>query len=178
MRRTVGCVVVGCLILASPAWAQADRTRLWLQRLARLGDTAAPPEARGSELAMLRQQIADWSALNPDLSVDVPPAPPMPWTADKVEQQVAALRQAIALIAQKDPSQPFYLGVTTVNVTAPVATLSPLSGSLDAVEIQNRRALTVNQAIENLPGVSVDHKAPRNQTRIFLAGFYRPPVPL
>jgi iron complex outermembrane receptor protein len=178
MRKIVGLVLLACLILASPVWAQADRTRQWLQRLALLGDTTVPAETRGAELAALRRQIADWIALNPETTIDLPPAPPTPWSADQVEQQVIALRHAIEQIARKDPNQPFYLGVTTVNVTAPVATLSPVTDSLDGVELQNRRALTVNQAIEYLPGVSVDHKAPRNQTGISIGGFDGRQVPL
>ena len=68
------------------------------------------------------------------------------------------LRKAIDRLLQDDPSQPFYLGVTVVHVSAPGAALSPVSDTMDQIEIQNHDALTVNQAIEYLPGVSVDHK--------------------
>src|SRR5262249_37670376 len=82
----------------------------------------------------------------------LPRPPPPPSTDDTVGREVAALRHAIEQIAQQDPNQPFSLGVATVNVTASLATLSPVTDSLDAVDIQNRRALTVNEAIEYLPG--------------------------
>jgi iron complex outermembrane recepter protein len=79
---------------------------------------------------------------------------------------------------EHDPSQPFYLGVVSVNVSAPASALSPVWDTLDRVEIQNHQALTVNQAIEYLPGVSVDHKAPRNQTGVSIGGFDSRQVPL
>jgi len=81
---------------------------------------------------------------------------------------------------ESDPSQPFDLGVISVNVTAPAPTtsLSPVWDTLDRVEIQNHQALTVDRAIEYLPGVSVDHKSPRNQTGISIGGFDSRQVPL
>ncbi len=179
MRRlivTLACLA--CLAFARPVSAQADRMLEWLDTLALLGDTTRAVQDRGDALTMLRQQIADWLALNPDRGVRLPPSPPLPWTGNQVEAEVTALRQVIEQIARHDPNRPFYLGVTTVDVTAPVATLSPVTGSLDRVEIQNHQALTVNQAIEYLPGVSVDHKAPRNQTGISIGGFDTRQVPL
>src|SRR5262249_28704403 len=56
--------------------------------------------------------------------------------------------------------------------------LSPVSDSIDQTEVRNRDALTVKDAIEYLPGVSVDHKAPRNQTGISIGGFDMRQVPL
>jgi iron complex outermembrane receptor protein len=179
MRRVMAVAALVCLAFADPLFAQADRTRQWLAALSLLNDpSAAPRDRRQAELVALRQQIADWLALNRETGVDLPAAPPVPWTEDQVEQQLAALRQTIDQIAARDPNQPFYLGVTAVNVTAPLATLSPVTDSLDRVEIQNHQALTVNQVIEYLPGVSVDHKAPRNQTGISIGGFDSRQVPL
>src|SRR5258708_682273 len=78
------------------------------------------------------------------------------WIGDQFREQLDAIANTIEQIVRNDPNQPFYLGVTAVNVTAPLATLSPVSDSLDRIEIQNHHALTVNQAIEYLPGVAVD----------------------
>jgi hypothetical protein len=47
-----------------------------------------------------------------------------------------------------------------------------VSDTIGHAEIQNHDALTVNQAIEYLPGVTVDHKASRNQTGISIGGFF------
>lgn len=177
-RRLVVWTSLACLSLANPVLAQADRTRQWLERMALVSDATTSAETRRAELATLRQQIADWLALNPETTVDLPEASPLPWTDDQLEQQAAAVRHAIEQIAQQDPNQPFYLGVASVNVTAPLATLSPVTDSLAGLDIQNHQALTVNEAIEYLPGVSVDHKAPRNQTGISVGGFDSRQVPL
>jgi iron complex outermembrane recepter protein len=65
-----------------------------------------------------------------------------------------------------------------VNVTTPAIPLSPISDSMNRTEIQNRDALTVKEAIDYLPGVSIDHKAPRNQSGISIGGFDSRQVPL
>src|SRR5262245_62487913 len=163
---------------AFPAFAQGDRVREWRVQIAFLSNDKASLDARSIALAALRQQIVEWIGLNPKVPVTVPTAPALPWADDQLQEQLTVVRQTIEQIAQTDPTQPFYLGVTTVNVIAPVATLSPVSDSLDRVEIQNHQALTVNQAIEYLPGVSVDHKAPRSQTGISIGGFDTRQVPL
>src|SRR5262249_25264370 len=64
------------------------------------------------------------------------------------------------------------------SATAPATPLSPVSDTLEGVDIQRHQALTVDEAIEYLPGVSVDHKAPRNQTGISVGGFDSRQVPL
>ncbi len=95
---------------------------------------------------------------------------------------VLTLARAMALVAmavmQRERGQPFDLGVMSVTVTAPAMTLSPVTDRLDRVDIRNRHAQTVSQAIEYLPGVSVDHRAPRNQTGISIGGFDGRQVPL
>jgi hypothetical protein len=40
-------------------------TRQWLQRLTLIGDSSVSADARARDLNTLRQQIADWLALNP-----------------------------------------------------------------------------------------------------------------
>ena len=81
-------------------------------------------------------------------------------------------------IADYDPNQPFDLGTIVVNAVTPGVAVSPLSDTIDQIDIRNRQALTVNQAIEYLPGVAIDHKAPRNQTGISISGFDSRQVPL
>jgi iron complex outermembrane recepter protein len=70
----------------------------------------------------------------------------------------------------------FDLGV--VNVTAPGTNVGPIVDTLERTAIENHDTLTVDRAIEYLPGVSVDHKAPRNQTGISISGFDTRQVPL
>ena len=178
--RTLAIALLVCLVSAGPSYAQADRARGWLAELsiveaAASADSTASRQAR---VAAVRKDVDDWLALNPGAAVDLPKPPDGAWTEDQLREQIALLRTAIERLLASDPNQPFYLGITAVNVTAPGAVLSPVSDHLDQVEIRNHDALTVNQAIEYLPGVSVDHKAPRNQTGISIGGFDGRQVPL
>ena len=180
VMRTLSIAVLVCLIAASPSYAQADRARGWLAELSIL-ETAASADStasRQARLAAIRKDVDAWLALNPGAAVDLPTAPDRAWSEDQFREQIALLRKAIETLMASDPNQPFYLGITSVNVTAPGAVLSPVSDRLDQVEIRNHDALTVNQAIEYLPGVAVDHKAPRNQTGISIGGFDGRQVPL
>jgi TonB-dependent receptor-like protein len=169
-----------CVIAVRTSYAQADRAPGWLGELSVLDTvvSAGSIEQRQAQVAAIRKEVGAWMAVNPGSAVDLPPAPELPWNEDQLQDQIVVLRKTIEHLLLNDPSQPFYLGVTTVNVSAPGAALSPVSDTMDHVEIQNHDALTVNQAIEYLPGVSVDHKAPRNQTGISIGGFDSRQVPL
>jgi iron complex outermembrane receptor protein len=85
---------------------------------------------------------------------------------------------AFAEEAVKTDQHRFDLGVVEVTGAPPVTSLSPLSSAIDADAIRNHHALTVRDAIEYLPGVSIDHKSPRNQTGIAIGGFDSRQVPL
>ena len=180
MMRTLAIAVIVCLVSASPSYAQADRARGWLAELSVVENaTAAESTAsRQARVAAVRKAVDDWVVLNPRAAVDLPKSPGHGWTEEVLREQIVLLRRAIESLMRSDPNQPFYLGITAVTVTAPRAVLSPVSDHMDYVEIRNHDALTVNQAIEYLPGVSVDHKAPRNQTGISIAGFDGRQVPL
>jgi iron complex outermembrane receptor protein len=177
--RTLAIGLLVCLA-AAPASGQADQARRWLADLS-VVESASPARStatRQARIAAIRNEMDEWFALNPGRTVDLPTAPGGAWTDDQLREQIGLLKKAIERLRQSDPSQPFYLGITTVTVTAPGMALSPVSDHLDRTEIRNHQALTVNQAIEYLPGVSVDHKAPRNQTGISIGGFDGRQVPL
>jgi iron complex outermembrane receptor protein len=178
--RTLAIAALVCVVSAIPSYAQADRARGWLAELSIVETAAAAGStaSRQTRVSAVRKQVDDWLALNPRAAVDLPKSPDGAWTEDQLREQLALLRKAIERLVRSDPSQPFYLGITAVNVTAPGAALSPVSDHMDRVEIRNHDARTVNQAIEYLPGVSVDHKAPRNQTGISIGGFDGRQVPL
>jgi iron complex outermembrane receptor protein len=169
-----------CVVAARPFYAQADRAPGWLGELSVLDNAVSSGslEQRQAQVAAIRKDVGAWMAVNPGSAADLPPAPEQPWNENQLRDQIDVLRKTIEHLLLNDPSQPFYLGVTTVHVSAPGAALSPVSDTMNHVEIQNHDALTVNQAIEYLPGVSVDHKAPRNQTGISIGGFDSRRVPL
>jgi iron complex outermembrane receptor protein len=172
------------LIAAAPCFGQADRPLEWLQELSAVAASSGSSgpqqviEQRRARIAGIRTEIEEWIALHPGLRVDVPPAPQQPWTEEQTRAEIAVLKRAVETLLKSDPNHPFNLGVTVVHVTDSAAALSPVFDVLDRTEIQNHDALTVNQAIEYLPGVSVDHKSPRNQTGISIGGFDSRQVPL
>src|SRR5262245_59160658 len=176
MRSTIAVVV--CLALVVPSFAQMQQPLEWLKELTTLENTERSLAQRQAEITRIRHGIEDWIAAHPGSGVDVSTAPDEPWNEEQIRGQIVLLRGAVEHLVQEDPSQPFNLGVMVVNVTASEKPVSPVSDSLDQTEIRNRNALTVDQAIEYLPGVSVDHKAPRNQTGISIGGFDTRQVPL
>jgi iron complex outermembrane receptor protein len=165
---------------ARPSYAQSAQVPGWLNRLDSIETSKDAVEKRLAQLDAVTRELGEWIALNPRFSwIQLPSSDDHAKSDDgRISTQLKALRETINQIAASDPSHPFYLGVTTVNVTASAAPLSPVSDSLDQVEIRNHDALTVNRAIEYLPGVSVDHKSPRNQTGISIGGFDSRQVPL
>lgn len=170
--RTLAIAAIACLVAVRPSSAQADAARRWLAELSVIENAASagPTDTRRAHVAAVRKEVRE--------AVDLPSAPEQPWSERQIRDQIILLRTAIERLLHSDPSQPFHLGITTVHVTAPGAALSPVSDHLDQIEIRNHDALTVNQAIEYLPGVSVDHKGPRNQTGISIGGFDGRQVPL
>src|SRR5262245_59769551 len=120
-------VVAIVLVLASnlPAFAQSDRTRKWESEMSALTVQSGSTEAGTAAVMLLHQEITDWLALNPATDVTLAMLPPRPWTRGQLAEELTSLQQAVSQIAQHDPNQPFYLGATTVQVTAPASTLSP-----------------------------------------------------
>jgi iron complex outermembrane recepter protein len=171
---------VAVLLFASlPSFAQVDQPLAWLRDLEALKSASSGSmEHRISEVTIIRKEIEEWNALHSGSQVDLAPAPEQTWNSEQLRGQIDLLSQVVDRMIRNDPSHPFYLGTTVVNVTASAAALSPVSDSMDRTEVQNRNALTVKDAIDYLPGVSVDHKAPRNQSGISIGGFDMRQVPL
>jgi iron complex outermembrane receptor protein len=174
----VGVVVM--LFATPPSYAQTERPLEWLQRLGALERSASDKwkEQRRDSVVGIRSQIEEWILLHPDSHVDLPASPPEPWTDEQLRTQVSVLKQAVIILLKSDPDHAFDLGVTVVNVTDSAAALSPVFDTMSQVEIQDHDALTVSQTIEYLPGVSIDHKSPRNQSGISIGGFDSRQVPL
>jgi hypothetical protein len=124
------------LVVAHPADAQADRAHQWLAALTVL-NSATPSgslEEREAQVGAIRNQVIEWIALNPTSTVALPRLLDQPWSEAQFRDQIAVLTDTIERLLKEDPSQPFYLGITSVNVTAPGAALSPVSDHLDQVE--------------------------------------------
>ena len=178
-RRSIIGTTIIILFLATPCFAQVEQPLGWLRDVTALESKASGSlEQRCADVAHIRKEVEEWISLHPGSGAEPPPAPEQPWNEEQLRSETGNLRQALESIIRNDPSHPFYLGATTVNVTTSISALSPVSDSLAQTEIQNRDALTVKDVIDYLPGVSVDHKAPRNQSGISIGGFDTRQVPL
>ncbi len=167
------------LLAAVLSKAQVQRPLMWLDDLIAL--QAGPAAELGEQqdlIAGIQAGVENWLKLHPDSKVNLDAAPARPWSRDQAASQVATLRAAVEQILKEDPDAAFKMGVTTVNVTASISPLSPVADTIDYSEIANRKATTVAQSIQFLPGVSVDHKSSRNQAGIMIRGFDTRQVPL
>ena len=168
-------VFVAFVTLSIPCYAQIERPLAWLRDLAALENEASSSlEYRRAEVTTIRKEIEEWTALHSGKAIDLRPASEAPWTGEQLREEIDVLTLVVENLIRDDPSHPFYLGTTVVNVTTSAAALSPVSDSMDQTEVRNRAALTVKDAIEYLPGVSVDHKVPRNQRHFHRRNRYAP----
>ena len=174
--RCLAIGLAGILVLTPACLAQIGKPLEWLQQLIALAAADKPASAQTVE--SIRNEVEHWIALHPGSHADLSPAPPQPWTAAQIHDQIIALEHAVEALLQTNPDHPFHLGLTVVNVTESAAALSPVFDTMDQAEIRSHDALTASRAIDDLPGVSVDHKSPRNQTGISIGGFDSRQVPL
>jgi iron complex outermembrane receptor protein len=128
-------------------------------------------QAQRDAVVAIRTGVEFWIRLHPATTIKLTAAPPQPWDSKQVQSQVSQLRDAVAAILKEDPARPFELGVTEFSVTGEISPLSPITDSIDHNEITDLDSTNVAQAIQYLPGVSVDHKAARNQVGIMIRGF-------
>jgi len=175
-------IAIFILIGFSPAaQAQAQKPLSWLEDLVYLQNAAGTGlEQQREKLLEIRAEIDNWLTLHPNSSIQLSPAPAPPWSVEETASQVSLLRGLVDAILKEDPNHPFYLGVTTVTVSAAMSPLSPVADSMDQTEIARRGAVTAARALDYLPGVSIDHIATnRNEAGIRIRGFStRGQVPL
>jgi iron complex outermembrane receptor protein len=165
---------------AGMAFAQSDHPQTWEQDIAYLQQLApSQAAAQQSTILQIRSEVERWIAAHPGRKIQLAPLPPLPLTAEQAVIQVDELDRVIAEIIKRDPNHPFHLGTVQVNVTASVSHLSPLSDSIDQIEMAKQNEVNAAQAMENLPGVSVTHSySGRNQEQISIHGFGYLQVPL
>ena len=160
------------LVGASALHGQTKQILTWRSNLAAIQNTpAAELEAQKDAVSQIRTGVEFWLKLHPGTAVQLQSAPPQPWNSEQIRQQVSVLRDAIEAILKEDPSRSFELGVTEISVTAETSPLSPITDSVSHSDIDNLHATNVTQALQNLPGVSIDHKSSRNQSGVMIRGF-------
>lgn len=169
-------VVAGSITMS----AQIERPLTWQEDLAYLANASsvAPSDARAT-LNNIRAEVENWLKLHPDSKIKLPPPLAQTASAEQTRDQIKKLRETVTSILRQDPNRPFHLGSTEVNVTARTSQLSPIADSIDQTEIIKRNDVNVAKAMEDLPGVSIEHTyGGRNQSEIWVHGFNYLQVPL
>jgi iron complex outermembrane receptor protein len=168
------------LICASFGWAQ-DSTVDWKVQLDQL-ERQVSPASDGwlTDAETLRSEIAAFASDHSDFSIAVPEALPAGASADARTKQVGALQAAVDEVIRQSPGTAFNLGLVSVTVSGNAAETSPVTAGIDQTEIRNLDLLNVAKALDELPGVSVQHiSANRNEAGIMVRGFStRGQVPL
>jgi iron complex outermembrane receptor protein len=161
------------LVGVSSLQAQTKQILQWSSDLELLKNASADElTVNRAAIVQIRNGVDLWLKMHPSTEIELQPAPPEPWNADQLRDQVSALSQSVEAIIKEDPSRPFDMGVTMVSVTAEASPLSPLADSFDRTEIVNRQALNAATALDYVPGVAIDHATSgRNEASIRLRGF-------
>jgi iron complex outermembrane recepter protein len=166
---------LGAAILASAvaASAQAEHPQTWAQDIAFM-EKLAPAEAAAqqSTILQIRTEVAIWLGAHPQSGIQLSSLPTLPMGADQAAAQVQELRKVVAEIVAQDPSHPFHLGQTEVEVSATLSAMSTATESITQTEIQQHNAVNVTQAIDLLPGVEISRiSGKRNETSFMIRGF-------
>ncbi len=168
--KQYGLIFVLCVLVAAgtlAAFAQTERPLTWQQDLSYLANVASgnPAEVR-AELGNIRLEVENWLKLHPDSKIELPPTLAQAASAEQTRDQIKLLQETVANILKEDPNRPFHLGTAEVNVTARASELSPIADSISQAEMSKQNVVNVAMAMENLPGVSIEHNySGRDQDR-------------
>ena len=158
---------------AATAFAQTGHPQTWAQDIAYL-ESLPPAEAAAQQSAILqiRAEVELWIKAHPGASIRLSPLPSLPLKGEQAAAQLEELQKTVAAIVQLDPSHPFHLGVTEVEVSAGLSAISPTAESISQDEIQQHDATNVAKAIDLLPGVEISRIAGnRNEAAFMIRGF-------
>jgi iron complex outermembrane recepter protein len=133
--------------------------------------TGGELEEQKDSVVRIRTGIEFWLRLHPDTTIKLEAAPQQPWKSEQLLNEAKLLRDAVEAIIKEDHGQSFNLGVTEISITVEASPLSPVTDSIDHVEISDLHIANVAQAAQYLPGVALDRKSGRNQTGIMIRGF-------
>jgi len=126
-----------------------------------------------ADLRLLRREIE----ANPETQrMDLPP-PAASNDRAALFAEASALRNAIEEQQRQKPGTAFHLARIEVNVTASVEQLST-AVTLDESDYRQRDQRTIPDALNLIPGVSIQRVGARNERAIFIRGFDMRQVPL
>ena len=177
------CALVALVLMSGAVTllhAQAERPLTWQDDLNYLAkaSSADPAEVRAT-LSNIRAEVENWLKLHPDSNIKLPSELAQAGSAEQTRDQIKLLQETVASILKQDPDRPFHLGSAEVNVTGRTSELSPIADSIDQTEMIRRNELNVAKAMEDMPGVSIEHSYNgRDQSEIWVHGFNYLQVPL
>jgi iron complex outermembrane recepter protein len=158
---------------------QEDSTVEWkliLKDLDRQLNAISPGDARAiaawrSDAESLRGSLASFAETHPEIQFDVPEALPESPSRDQLNEQLKKLTTAVDDVIRQSPGSPFHLGTQSVVVSAENSTPALVADSVDQTSIQQHDFLNIAKAFDYLPGVEIEHIAPRNEAGIRVRGF-------
>jgi iron complex outermembrane receptor protein len=167
-------LLLGVLVAASSLGvAQTEHPQTWAQDLNYLASLSSSEEvAQHGAINSIRAEITQWLQAHPDSKITLAAAPSQPWDERQAKKEVEQLSQVVEKIVRQYPSRPFHLGQTEVEVTALTSPLSPVATSISQADIQLTEAVNATKAIDELPGVEIQHLANnRNEAAFMIRGF-------
>lgn len=187
MKLIIRNLILLSFIAAVSMVAQQDQTVQWKsslqdlqQRVPGLPDSGGALADWRADAEALRVSLASFGAANPAMNLQVPGALTDAASHDALKQQLDQLNAVVDQVIQKTPGTPFNLGQVQVTVTGDGAEASPVTVGIDQSMIANLNLVNAAQALDTLPGVSIQHLANnRNEAGIMVRGFStRGQVPL
>lgn len=153
----------------------------WLTRLQAIqASLRTVPDAAGAELSraeadlrLLRREVEAYVETH---RMDLP-APTASHGREALLAEASALRAALEEQQRQQPGTAFHLARIEVNVTASVEQLST-SATIDESDYRQRDLRTIPDALNLIPGVSIQRVGPRNERGVFIRGFDMRQVPL
>ena len=164
------------LLLAVAAYGQSTGSAIdWLTSLQAIEVRLR----RGEDVAVA---AADVRALHREIEAAAAPGATVPALPASGERDnwlatASALRRYLEDAERAQPGGAFHLGRVEVNVTAD-ATQVPTAATLDENDYRLRDRRVVPDALNLLPGVSIQRIGPRNERGVFVRGFDVRQVPL
>src|SRR5215813_13411157 len=158
---------------------QQDSTVEWKLTLQDLGqrltgiskENSAGVESWRNDAEGLRGVLASFASEHPEMQIAVPDRLSEKPAEEDMVQQLNKLTAAVDQVIKLNPGSPFHLGTETVLVSAEASAPPLVSDSIDHTEIVTHDFLNIAKAFDYLPGVEIEHIAPRNEAGIRVRGF-------
>ncbi|MCZ2156646.1 MAG: Plug domain-containing protein, partial [Bryobacterales bacterium] len=172
-------LLVSLFLLSSPAaFSQQTGSIIeWLTTLQEINTRLQANNNATTELRTLHREITAWSTGRSDGGVKIPDFPPGEPSRQQLVDYVANLRGVLEQAERSRPGGAFHAGRIEVNVTASAAQV-PTASTLDESDYRMHNLPKTADALNLLPGVTIQRIGPRNERGVYVRGFDFRQVPL